>query len=74
MRKKRRKIYCGRYSFWYTFNKLILKLDEKYNELANARKKDSPFKCSISKLFIGDYNYNFLYHHYIINKCHPSHH
>ena len=42
------------------YNKLILKLDEKYDELPNARKKEFYSKYSISALFLSAYNYNFF--------------
>ena len=42
------------------YNELILKLDEKYDELSNARKKGFYSKYSISVLFLSAYNYNFF--------------
>ena len=56
--KKRRKIYC-RNTVSDIYNKLILKLDEKYDELPNVRKKEFYTKYSIGELFLSDYNYNF---------------
>ena len=57
------------------YNKLILKLDEKYDELPNARKKEFYSKYSVRELFLLVIIITiFLYHHYIINKYHPFHH
>ena len=42
------------------YNKLILKLDEKYDELPNTSKKEFYFKYSIGKLFHSDCNHNFF--------------
>ena len=42
------------------YNKLILKQDEKYDELPNARKKEFYSKYSISALFLSAYNYSFF--------------
>ena len=57
------------------YNKGILKLDEKYYELSNARKKDFHPKYNIGELLLSDHNHdNFFIPSLDDKKCHPSHH
>ena len=61
MKKKKKKNLLWKIQFLiYIYNKLILKLDKKYNELVNARKKEFHSKSSIGELFLSNYNYNLF--------------
>ena len=44
------------------YNKKISKLDEKYNELLNARNKGFALNTIFVNYFL-DHNHDFLYHH-----------